>query len=136
MKKASRILLTIGAIFHIVDGVTFILVSIYFFSASILFFATGQNLFGFNYSSGSAEEAANITFIIAAWVYIFVGILFIAFGVISFVTSKLTFQARENGDKHKFITVIVLSAILDVAAAVVGAIFGLIVLNKEKQETK
>ena len=133
MKKASSILLTIGGVFHIVDGIVFISASIYFILASIFFFATGQNWFGFVYDSEETAEVMDLTMTIVSTVYIFVGLLFVSFGVLSFIASKLTFQARENSDKSKLITVLVISAILDCVSAVVGCIFGLIALSRENK---
>ena len=133
MKKASNILLTIGGVFHIVDGIVFISSSIYFIIAAVFFFATGQNWFGFVYDAEETAEVMDLTMTIVSTVYIFIGLLFVSFGVLSFIASKLTFQVRENSDKSKLITVLVISAILDCVSAVVGCIFGLIALSRENK---
>ena len=136
MKKASNILLTIGGILHIINGVAFFLASLYFFIASIAFFAFGYNWMGIQYDETMTEETIAITFNIVAAVYILVGFMFIGFGILSEIAAKITFNTKENGNKKNYITVIVLSAILDSPAAIVGSIFGLITLNKEKPEVQ
>ncbi len=136
MKKASNILLTIGGVFHIINGVVFFMAALYFFIASIAFFAFGYNWMGINYDEAMGEEALAITFNIVAAVYILVGFMFIGCGILSEISAKITFNTRENGNKKNYITVIVLSAILDSPAAIVGSIFGLITLNKEKPEVQ
>lgn len=136
MKKASNILLTIGGILHIINGVVFFLASLYFFIASIGFFAYGYNWMGIQYDDTMTEETIAITFNIVAAVYILVGFIFIGCGILSEIAAKITFNTKENGNKKNYITVIVLSAILDSPAAIVGSIFGLITLNKEKPEVQ
>ena len=136
MKKASNILLTIGGILHIINGVVFFLASLYFFIASIGFFAYGYNWMGIQYDDTMTEETIAITFNIVAAVYILVGFVFIGCGILSEIAAKITFNTKENGNKKNYITVIVLSAILDSPAAIVGSIFGLITLNKEKPEVQ
>ena len=136
MKKASNILLTIGGILHIINGVVFFLASLYFFIASIGFFAYGYNWMGIQYDDTMTEETIAITFNIVAAVYILVGFIFIGCGILSEIAAKITFNTKENCNKQNYITVIVLSAILDSPAAIVGSIFGLITLNKEKPEVQ
>lgn len=136
MKKASNILLTIGGILHIINGVVFFLASLYFFIASIGFFAYGFNWMGIQYDETMTEETIAITFNIVAAVYILVGFIFIGCGILSEIAAKITFNTKENGNKKNYITVIVLSAILDSPAAIVGSIFGLITLNREKPEVQ
>ena len=82
------------------------------------------------------EETLAITFNIVAAVYILVGFTFIGCGILSEIAAKITFNTKENGNKKNYITVIVLSAILDSPAAIVGSIFGLITLNREKPEVQ
>ena len=134
MKKASRILLTIGGVFHIVDGVSFFIAALVFLIGSIVFFATGANWFGFIYDSVDTEETMTIAMTMSAIIYIVCALMFVGFGIMSIIAARLTFNAIENGNKTKYITVIVLSALLDVVTAIVGSIFGLITLNKEKNE--
>ena len=136
MKKASNILLTIGGILHIINGVVFFLASLYFFIASIAFFAYGYNWMGIQYDDAMTEETIAITFNIVAAVYILVGFIFIGCGILSEIAAKITFNTKENGNKKNYITVIVLSAILDSPAAIVGSIFGLFTLNKETPEVQ
>ena len=136
MKKASNILLTIGGILHIINGVVFFLASLYFFIASIGFFAYGYNWMGIQYDDTMTEETIAITFNIVAAVYILVGFIFIGCGILSEIAAKITFNTKENGNKKNYITVIVLGAILDSPAAIVGSIFGLIILNKKKPEVQ
>ena len=134
MKKASRILLTIGGVFHIVNSVSFFIAALVFLIASIVFFATGANWFGFVYDSVESEEVMQIAMTISGAMYIVCALMFVGFGIMSIIAARLTFNAIENGDKSKYITVIVLSAILDVIVAIVGSIFGLITLNRENSE--
>ncbi len=136
MKKASNILLTIGGVFHIINGIIFFGAALYFFIASIAFFAFGFNWMGIAYDESMTEETLAITFNIVAAVYILIGFLFVGCGILSEITSKITFDTKENGNKKNYITVIVLSAILDSPAAIVGSIFGLITLNREKPEVQ
>lgn len=136
MKKASNILLTIGGVFHIINGIIFFGAALYFFIASIAFFAFGFNWMGIAYDESMTEETLAITFNIVAAVYILVGFTFIGCGILSEIAAKITFDTKENGNKKNYITVIVLSAILDSPAAIVGSIFGLITLNKEQPEIK
>ena len=134
MKKASNILLTIGGIFHIVNGVAFILASFYFLAGAIAFFVYGQTWFIQIVDDEMAAEIVNLSLTISAVMLIVLFVMFIGFGVLSFIASKYTFVTKENNEKRRLIACIVFGAILDNAAVIVGSIFGLIVANKEKQE--
>ena len=133
MKKASRILLTVGGALDIVSAVGFFIAAFYMLLASTIFGITGTSIM-FYYDPEVAEESASMVMSIMAVVYVFVGLSFIACGVLAIIASKKTFAARDNADKGQLITIIVLNALLDNPAAIVGSIFGLITLNKEKNE--
>ena len=136
MKKASKVLLTIGGILHIVDGVSFIIASLYLLIAAITYFIAGTNWLMPYFEAEDAAEPLTITLIAVAVAFIVLFFVFFSFGIMSFFASKLTFNARESSDKKQLITSIVMAAILDNPPAVVGSIFALVVANKEKEEIK
>lgn len=129
MKKASKILLTIGGVLHIVNGVAFVGGAIAFIVGSIMFFGLGNNWFVnfFENESADAEYIGRLTFTISAIIYIFASLLFAALAALSFVGSKLTFGIIDKGEKKQFIIGIVFGALLDNAPALVGSIFKLFV---------
>lgn len=134
MKKASRILLTIGGALHIVNGVAFILASFYLIIAAIAFFAFGYNWFAIPYETASDAETASLAFNVVALVYIILAITFITLGIFGFCVASYTFKTRDIEAKGRYITTIVFGAIFDNPCAVIGSIFGLIVLNKKGQD--
>ena len=137
MKKLSKIFMTIGGVFHIVNGVSLLIAAITLLTACVIFVVTG-NLYGADLivdSSGDeAIETLRLTFNLVAILYLWIGLAFIALAVVSFVASKLTFRASEAKDQKGFIVPLVFAIILDVKIAIVGAVFGLISLNKEENK--
>ena len=112
MRKASKILLTVGGILHIVNGVTFLMGALVFFIFSIIFFTTG-NLYGAELVNDMGEFDYEIAMNVVAALYITFAQTFVVLGVLSLVGSKLTFRARESNEKKKLITTIVFGGSLD-----------------------
>ena len=134
MKKASKILLTIGGVFHIVEGFAFISAAIAFIVGGIVFLAAGNNWFGAMFESmEESAEAAQIALTLSSFIYFFGALVFIAFAVLSFVGSKLTFKILDGGEKKDFIISIVFAALLDNTPALVGSIFKFFVKKEPKQ---
>ena len=134
MKKASKILLTIGGVFHIVEGVGFISAAITFIVGSILFFGFGNNWFGAMFDTmEEGTEAAQIALTVSGCMYIFGAFLFIGFAILSFIGAKLTFNIIDDGEKKDFIISIVFAALLDNTPALVGSIFKFFVKKEPKQ---
>ena len=134
MKKASKILLTIGGVFHIVEGFAFISGCITFIVGAILFFAFGNNWFGtFFDTMEESVEAAQIALTLSAFIYIFCAIIFSVFAVLSFIAAKLTFNILDGGEKKDFIVSIVFAALLDNTPALVGSIFKFFVKKEPTQ---
>ncbi len=139
MKKASRILLTVGGVIDLVAGITLFVSAFYILIAAIVFFSTGGGVsifFTYYPEVDSAEEGAALAMTICGIVYAFAGLLCAGLGVLAVVASRKSFNARDNAKKGDYITVIVLNAICDCPPAIIGAIFGLITYNKENPENK
>ena len=138
MKTASKVLLTVGGVIHIVNAVGFFMSSLYMIIASIAYFVTGSFAFAEWFPVEEAGEEAGtamgIAFMVCAIVFIALSIMFIGFGILSIIASKKAFQAKNERTKGLCITAIVLGAILDNTPAVVGGIFGLIALGKNEKE--
>lgn len=134
MKKASKILLTIGGVFHIVNGIGFIGGAIAFIVGSIMFFGFGNNWFGAMFDTmEESVETAQIALTISGFIYIFCALIFSVFAVLSFIGSKLTFNIVDEGEKKDFIISIVFAALLDNAPALVGSIFKFFVKKELKE---
>ena len=134
MKKASKILLTIGGVFHIVEGFAFISGAITFIVGGILFLAFGYNWFGAMFDTmEETTEAAQIAFSLSAFIYFFCACVFIAFAVLSFLGAKFTFRIIDGGEKKDFIVSIVFAALVDNTPALVGSIFKFFVKKEPKQ---
>ena len=139
MKKASRILLTVGGVIDLVAGITLFVSAFYIFIAAIVFFSTGGGVslfFSYPQDADAAEGAVVAAMTICAIVYTCSALLCVGLGVLAVVASRKSFNARDNAKKGDYITVIVLNAICDCPPAIVGAIFGLITYNKENPENK
>ena len=140
MAKASRILLIIGRIFHIINGVSFILTAIYMFIASIAMLVTGNIPYIADYLNDLPEEAnlsIQIITLVYGIVFIFLGLMFIAYAVWSFIASNLVAKAITDTRNRKLsILNIVFGALLDVKVAVVGSIFQLFVMGKVEDGPK
>lgn len=131
MKKVSKILLTVGGIFHIVNGISLLISSLTLIILAVVFFVTG-NLYGPDFVNGEvSEEYVQLSMNIAAILYLFLSVMLIGLGIVSFIASKITFKAGESGDKKSLIAAIVFGLILDAKVAAVGGIFGLIASNKD-----
>lgn len=139
MKKLSRIFLTIGGVFHIVNGAAFLTASVILTVFSIVAFAGGGlGLFQFiqERSGDEAATATAISVIAVAIVYLCVAIVFVGCGIVSFIASKVTFKARNIGEKANFVAAIVFGALMDVTFGIAGGILGIIAENKEKGSEK
>lgn len=133
MRKASKVLLTVGGILHIVNGVTFLMGGLVFIIFSLIFLTTG-NLYGSELVGDMGELDYELAMNIVAGLYVAFAQTFIALGILSLIGSKLTFRTRESNEKRKLITTIVFGGILDNYPAVLGGIFGLIANGKEEQK--
>ena len=139
MKTASKVLLTVGGIVHIVNAVSFFMLCLYMLIAGIAYFVTGSFAFAdylFPVEEG-AEEAGTImgiSFMVCAILFIVYSVLFVGFGIVSIIASKKAFQAKNERTKGLFIAAIVFGAILDNKPAIVGGIFGLISAGKDEKE--
>ena len=130
MKTASKVLLTIGGIFHIVNAVSYFFLSIFMMVYAIICAATGSFMF-FKYS-GDSEATMTVGLMILFIVLFFLlSFLAIACGVASIIASKMTFKAKNSGEKGKLIAAIIFGGILEVYVAILGGIFGLVALKKE-----
>lgn len=140
MKNASRILLIIGRIFHIIGAVSYFLLAAYMFIASIAMLATGSIPYLAGYLeelSEDAEIAISVITLVYGILFIFLGFLFIGYGVWSIIASNLVAKALTEEKNRKLAIVnIVFGAILDVKVAVVGSIFQLFVMGKVENEPK
>ena len=135
MKKASKILLLIGGILHIVNAVSYFLLTIYMLIAGIAYLVTGSMAFANYFPLEEADaEIMSVTFFVCAIMFICFSVLFIGFGVVSIIASKKAFQAKNELTKGLCITAIVFGAILDNTPAIIGGIFGLIALGKNEKE--
>ena len=134
MKKVQKILCTIGGVLHIVNGVSIAMAALYLFVAAVLFFVTGT-FYGAQIVEQFGEAVdVSIAFSIVAIIYIWMGLLFVALAVLSFVASKLTFRSAESNNQKRLITALVFAVILDVKVAIAGAVFGLIASGKENKK--
>ena len=138
MKRLSRIFLTIAGVFHIVNGATFLIVSVALTVFSIVAFVGGGiGLFQYfqeQIGEGTGADIANGTVILIGVLYLFIATIFVGFGIVSFIASKVTFKARNIGEKANFVASIVFGAIFDVGFGIAGGILGIIAENKEKKE--
>lgn len=136
MKKASRVLLSVGGALHIVEGVTFLLVALAFLIISIVFLSSGTMIIATGVEE-EGQEAASLTMMIISIVYLCVSLLvLIPFGIVSFVAAKYTFNSRDSEDKGKYIGSIIFGGIFDNPPAVIGGIFGIIALDHFKEPKK
>ena len=136
MKKLSRIFLTIGGVFHIVGGATYLTLAVVYLVVGIIALAGGGiGLFEYiqQYAGDDAAAyAGTISAMVVGIVYIVLSVLFVGFGIVSFIAAKVTFRARNEGGKPNFVASIVFGAIFEVKFAIAGAILGIIAANKEK----
>ena len=137
MKKVSKILMTIGGVFHIVNGASTIISGLVMFLLCVIYFVTGR-LYGAEmlaeYGKEVNAEIFNWSFTIASIIYLWIGLLCVALGIVSFIAAKIAFRAANGDDQKNFITSLVFGVLLDVKVAIVGSIFGLIALNKEENK--
>ncbi len=135
MKTPSKVLLTVGGILHIVNGVGFFVGALYMIIAAIAYFVTGTLAIAnyFPMEEGDPEVMYTV-FLVCAILFIVFGIMFIGFAILSIIASKKAFQAKNERTKGLFVAAIVFGAILDNVPAIVGGIFGLISSKKEEKE--
>ena len=135
MKTASKVLLTVGGIFHIVNSVSFFMAALYMLIAGIAYFVTGHLVIADYLPMEEAEpEVMYAAFLACAIVFIVLGVMFIPFGIVSIIASKKAFQAKNEQRKGLYVAAIVFGAILDNTPAIVGGIFGLIASKKDEKE--
>lgn len=133
MKKASRILLIVGKVFSIVSAVIYFLYGCFMIIASIFVggipadYAEVITILGYEIPIDSILSG----FVLG--MYLFMGIIFVAFGVLSIISTKVINKALNSPEKSNYIKSIVFSAIIGVSPSVLGGIFGLIILSKENK---
>lgn len=133
MKKASRILLIVGKVFSIVSAVIYFLYGCLVIIASIFVggipadYSEVITIFGYEIPIDSILSGFVFGF------YLFMGIIFVAFGVLSIISTKVINKALNSPEKSNYIKSIVFSAIIGVSTSVLGGIFGLIILSKDNK---
>lgn len=135
MKKLSRIFLTIAGVFHIVNGAAFLTCVVVYLVLGIVALAGGGLGIVQVIQEQAGDEAAyagTISALVVGIVYLVLSVLFVGFGIVSFIGSKVTFKARNEGGKANFVAAIVFGALFDVSFGIAGGILGIIAANKEK----
>lgn len=134
MKKASKILLTIGGIINIVGAVAAIIAGLVL---AIMSFAGGGFILEYLQQAGAEMpedmpvDGAIILAIIAGLICLFAGVVVF---ILLLVSGIIAVKAPKKNVKGSFIACIVWSVLTESIFLLVGGIFGLIGLNQENNQ--
>lgn len=134
MKKASKILLTIGGIINIVGAVAAIIAGLVL---AIMSFAGGGFILEYLQEVGAEMpedmpvDGAIILAIIAGLICLFAGVVVF---ILLLVSGIIAVKAPKKNVKGSFIACIVWSVLTESIFLLVGGIFGLIGLNQENNQ--
>lgn len=134
MKKASKILLTIGGIINIVGAVAAIIAGLVL---AIMSFAGGGFILEYLQQAGAEMpedmpvDGAIILAIIAGLICLFAGVVVF---ILLLVSGIIAVKASKKNVKGSFIACIVWSVLTENIFLLVGGIFGLIGLNQENNQ--
>jgi len=126
MKKASNIILLVGAIMAFVSAVSMFICGIMFI-AGIGFVASIITAEG---GSAASAESADMAAEIVTFVYAVIGIVFIFVAILMVVAGIISLIARSKETKGLYIAAIVFG-VIGSEVCLVGAILGLIAKNRE-----
>ena len=134
MKKASNILLLVCAIVAIVDSALCAIIGFIF-----MIFGASADLIREGIQNGSITTniQGNIDQQVAviALIFLTIGGVLLAIVVPGFIAAGLAFSARKRPNRGLYIGVIVTAALSGNYGLIAGSILGLIVLNKEANQT-
>jgi len=136
MKRASKVLLTVGAIYSLVISIVFVLCMITFIVLSLPFFADviRQGIESGEITTNMESVDAAIIFVQA--MYITSAVVFGILAIFGFINSSFAFKGAKEQSRKLLILNIVFGFLSCVEINAVGGILGLVALsiwgNKEK----
>ena len=129
MKRASKVLLTVGAIYSLVVAITFVFCMIMFIIFSLPFF---MDLVRQGLESGEIStniESVDAALMFTQAVFITCAVTFGILSIFCFINSSFAFKARKEQTRSLLILNIVFGFLSGVEINAVGGILGLIALN-------
>lgn len=133
MKRTSRIFLRVGAIVSLVLAGIFLLCGVTFLIISLPFFV---DVIRDGVSSGEISTSVSPDAAVALWLSFSIStcVIFLVLTAFAVVNGILGFKCLNNPNKKLLITTIVFGFLSGTELTSVGAILGIINLNREKKD--
>lgn len=133
MKRASRIFLRVGAIVSLVLAGIFLLCGVTFLILSLPFFV---DVIRDGVSSGDIKTNVSPDAAVALWLSFSIStcVIFLVLAAFAVVNGILGFKCLKAQNKKLLVTTIVFGFLSGTELTSVGAILGIIVLNREKKD--
>lgn len=133
MKRTSRIFLRVGAIVSLVLAGIFLLYGITFLILSLPFFV---DVIRDSISSGEISSNVSLDVAVALWLSFSIStcVIFLVLTALAVVNGILGFKCLKAPNKKLLVTTIVFGFLSGTELTSVGAILGIIDLNREKKD--
>ena len=131
MKKATKILLTVGGVLEIVAGVGLIIAAIVCFILASPAFVDFIRQLATEESKGATPEKIDQAMLIMQWALILSGVICAVIGVFGAIGSVITFKAQRADSRGLYIAALVFGILSGTTVASVGAVFGLVSSGRE-----
>lgn len=133
MKRTSRIFLRVGAIVSLVLAGIFLLFGVTFLILSLPFFV---DVIRDGVSSGEIPSNVSLDVAVALWLSFSIStcVIFLVLTAFAVVNGILGFKCLKAPNKKLLVTTIVFGFLSGTELTSVGAILGIISLNKEKKD--